>query len=510
VTAHDPSNPSDPTLLAMGSPGARRALEELGAAVWGEALDWLYGEALRRPVAADPYPESRRRFFGPSDGPAAAPASPSSVAEVLAEFRARVAPLTYNAHHPGSFSYFTPPPLPMSIAGEVLAQWTQQGVDVWHAGPVGAFVEEEVVRWLRELVGMPEGSWGILTSGGVMANLMALTVARDVHLRAIRGLDAPPRGRSLEDVRVYASDQAHFSVARALAVLGFPADTLHVLASDAAFRLQPEAVATAIAQDRAAGFTPLAVAAVAGSTNTGSVDDLPGLAELADREGLWLHVDAAYGGAARLSPRDGARVPALERADSVTVDPHKWFFQAYDIGGLLVRRRADLLRTFHTAPEYYASNRPQDEPLNWYQYSLEGTRRFRALKLWMSWKHLGTSGMGSLVERTMDLAGYLAARVREADDFDLATDPELSVVCFRHLPDDHEGWGPDRMNAYQARLQRALEVDGTAWVSVTTLRGLTYLRAGVVNYLSGRANVDAMLDALRRLSEGVLEEHDAG
>jgi aromatic-L-amino-acid decarboxylase len=506
----DPSNAPDAALLSMASPGSRPALEELGATVWREALDWLYDEALRRPVAADPYPESRRRFFGPSNGPTSAPDSPTPSADVLAEFRARVAPLTYNAQHPGSFSYFTPPPLPMSIAGEVLAQWTQQGVDVWHAGPVGAFVEEEVVRWLRELVGMPDGSWGVLTSGGVMANLMALAVARDVHLAALRGLEAAPRGRALDDVRVYAGDQAHFSIARALGVLGFPEGTLRILGSDASFRLQAAPVAAAIAEDRAAGRTPLAVAAVAGSTNTGSIDDVSGLADLTEHEGLWLHVDAAYGGAARLSARDAWRVPALERADSLTVDPHKWFFQAYDIGGLLVRRREDLLRTFHSAPEYYASSRPEDEPLNWYQYSLEGTRRFRALKLWMSWKHLGTQGLGALVERTMDLTGYLASRIREAEDFDLATEPALSVACFRHLPGGHDRWPLARLNLYEARLQRALEVDGTAWVSVTTLRGQTYLRAGVVNYLSEPANVDAMLAALRRLSEGVLEELDAG
>jgi aromatic-L-amino-acid/L-tryptophan decarboxylase len=510
VTPDPPWKAPDPALLAIASPASRAALEELGSAVWREALDWLYGEALRRPVAAAPYPESRRRFFGPSNGPSVAPEAPTAAADVLAEFRARVAPLTYNAQHPGSFSYFTPPPLPMSISGEVLSQWMQQGVDVWHAGPVGAFVEEEVVRWLRDLLVMPDGSWGILTSGGVMANLMALAVARDVHLPELRGLDAAPRGRALEDVRVYASDQAHFSIARALDVLGFPRGTLRILGSDAAFRLQADPVAAAIAEDRAAGRTPLAVAAVSGSTNTGSVDDVPGLADVSEQEGLWLHVDAAYGGAARLSEQHGWRVPGLERADSVTVDPHKWFFQAYDIGGLMVRRREDLLRTFHSAPEYYASNRPEDEPLNWYQYSLEGTRRFRALKLWMSWKHLGTRGLGALVERTMDLTAYLASRVRDADDFELAAEPELSVVCFRHLPDDSDGWPLDRMNAYVTGLQRALEVDGTAWVSVTTLRDTTYLRAGIVNYLSEPANVDAMLDALRRLSEGVLEELDAG
>ena len=246
--------------------------------------------------------------------------------------------------------------------------------------------------WLCDLVGLPAGSWGVLTSGGVMANLMALAVAREVHLRALLDLDRAPRGADLEGVRVYASDQTHFSVGRGLDILGFPEGTLRVVPSDAEFRLQAGPVAAAIEADRAAGLTPLAVCAVAGSTNTGSVDDVPGLASLARAEGCWLHVDAAYGGAVRLSRRDGARVPGLELADSITIDPHKWFFQAYDIGALVVRRRQDLLDTFHRAPEYYASNRPEDAPLNYYEYSVEGTRRFRALKLWMSWQHLGTDG----------------------------------------------------------------------------------------------------------------------
>jgi glutamate/tyrosine decarboxylase-like PLP-dependent enzyme len=501
----------DPELIDYREPSARPALEALGESTWRAALDWLYGEALRRPMHADTYPEAREAFFGPTSHPAPAPLSPSAWDDVLDEFRTRVAPATYNAQHPGSFSYFTPPPLPSSIAGEVLAQWIHQGVDVWHAGPIGTFVEEEVTSWLRELVGIGEDGWGVLTSGGVMANIMAMTVARDIWLPAIRGTVGAPRGADLEGVRIYVSDQAHFSIARALGVLGLPDETLRVIPSDERFRLQAAPVAGAIEEDRAAGLTPLAIAAVAGSTNTGSVDDVPGLADVAERESVWLHVDAAYGGAALLSTRDAHRVPGLERADSVTVDPHKWFFQAYDIGALVVRRRDDLRRTFHRSPEYYRSARPEHEPLDWYQYSLEGTRRFRALKLWMSWKQLGTAGLGTLVERTDDLAAYFAGRcVSEPDLEPVPADPELSVVCFRHLPQGWETWPPEMLDRYQAELQRALEVSGEAWVSVTTLRGRTYLRAGFVNYLSVEADVDTMIDALRRLSEGVLEDLDLG
>ena len=488
---------------------SREALEALGDETLRTALDWLHGTAMRRPVGTDTYPQARERFFGAGRGPAAAPAAPVSWSQVLEEFRTRIAPNTFNAQHPGSFSYFTPPPLAMSIAGEVLAQWTNQGVDIFAAGPIGAFVEEEVVSWLREVVGFDDDGWGVLTSGGVMANIMAMAIARDVHLTHVRACDGPPRGRDLEDVRVYASDQAHFSIARGLDLLGFPEQTLHIVRSDPVFRLRGDATAAAISADRAAGLTPLAIAAVAGSTNTGSVDAIGELADLAEREGLWLHVDAAYGGAARLSPRDAGRVPNLERADTVTIDPHKWFFQSYDIGALIVRRRQDLLSTFHREPEYYRSSRPQDEPLNWYQFSLEGTRRFRALKLWMSWKHLGTEGLGRLIESNIDLAGYLAARCREAGDLEaLPPEPALSVVCFRHLPRGHAEMPPERIDAYQWALQRALEVSGEAWVSTTTLRSRTYLRAGIVNYLSTEADIDRMLEALRRLSEGVLEDLD--
>ena len=497
----------DPELLDLTAPGAREALARFSDAITTEALDWLFDRAMDRPIHPDSYPDSRRRFFGPDGSPASMPERGVPADDVLRTFRERVAPMTFNAQHPAAFSYFTPPPLAMSVGGEVLGQWLQQGVDVWHAGPVGAFVEEEVTRWLCDLVGLPPGAWGVLTSGGAMANLMALAAAREVHLRKLRGLDRAPRGADLDGVRVYASDQTHFSVGRGLDILGFPEDTLRVVASDETFRLRAEPVAAAIAADRAAGLIPLAICAVAGSTNTGSVDDVPALARLAASERCWLHVDAAYGGAARLSARDAERVPGLELADSVTVDPHKWFFQAYDIGALVVRRRQDLLDTFHRAPEYYASNRPEDAPLNYYEYSIEGTRRFRALKLWMSWQHLGTAGLGGLVEHNDDLAAYLAETLRTSPDFDLACEPELSVVCFRHLPVEATSDDID-LDAYENALQRALEVDGTAWVSVTTLRGRTYLRAGIVNYLSTRAEVDALIASLRRLSERVLEELD--
>jgi glutamate/tyrosine decarboxylase-like PLP-dependent enzyme len=234
---------------------------------------------------------------------------------------------------------------------------------------------------------------------------------------------------------------------------------------------------------------------------------------------VWLHVDAAYGGAARLSERDRDRVSGLHLADSVTIDPHKWFFQAYDVGALVVRDGRHLRDTFDRSPEYYrggetavgtdddAAGHGDDAhagQLNFYKLGFEGTRRFRALKLWATWKHLGTTGLGRLIEANDDVAAYLARCCAEADDLEaLPEDPELSVVCFRHLPGGAaaaQAMARDDLDAHQDRLAAALERSGDGWLSTTSLRGSTWLRAGIVNYLTTEADIDRLLATLRRLA----------
>jgi aromatic-L-amino-acid/L-tryptophan decarboxylase len=514
----------EPELIDVRDEAAsREALRDAAAATWEAALDYLYDHALVRAMG-DPagYGELRAGYFGPTGRPASAPTAPTPLPALLDEFRERIAPHTASAWHPRSFGYFTPPPLVASMMGEILAQVTQQGVDVWHAGPVAAFVEEEVIRWLCDLVGYGRGSFGLLTSGGVMANFIAMALARDVHAPRVAGLDRPPRGHDLETLRIYTSDQTHFSIGRAIDELGYPPECLVVVAADDDFRLRRATVAAAVARDREAGLTPIAISAVAGATNTGSVDAIGELADVAEREELWLHVDAAYGGAARFSPRDAARVADLERADSVTVDPHKWFFQGYDIGGLVVRRGADLEAAFGSRrPEYYraghappASAEPvplaSAEPagatdhgeagqLNFWRLGFEGTRRWRALKLWLSWKHVGSAGFARLVEANIDLAAHLAGQVAADPAFEaLPAVPPLSVVCFRHRPDSLAD-GPD-LDAHQDRLAAALEASGDGWLTTTRLRGGTWLRAGILNTQATTADIDRLLEHLRELA----------
>jgi aromatic-L-amino-acid/L-tryptophan decarboxylase len=518
VTADDDfSWHPEPALLDVrDAASSRPALEALGASTWDAALDYLYGHAFERALGAPSrYEDLRAAFFGPTDRPSPAPLEPVTAEALLAEFRDRLAPHQMNAWHPRAYGYYTPAPLWASIVGEVLSQVIHQGIDVWHCGPTGALVEEEVIAWLCELVGYPSAAFGILTSGGTLANLMAMTIARDVHLARLRGEPRAPRGAGVEAARVYVSDQAHFSLRRALALLGMPEETLVTLPADDRFRLQAEPVAAAIGADRAAGLTPLAIVATAGTTNTGSVDALGALADLAEREGLWLHVDAAYGGGARLSERLRERVVGLERADSVTIDPQKWFFQAYDIGALLVRDGSLLEATFSHRPEYYRGGGDADRApdahgsgeLDFYRLGIEGTRRFRALKLWFSWKHLGTRGLGRLVERNVGVAEALAREIASSTDFEASpAEPELSVVCFRHLPaglDETSQAGRDALDVHQDVLQGALERSGRGFVTTTRLRGRTWLRAGVLNYLATEADATELLRDLRQLATGL-------
>ena len=454
--------------------------------------------------------------------PGRAPDEPATLQAVLDEFATRIAPHTLNSFHPRALSYFTPPPLIASIVGEVLAQWTNQGVDVWHAGPVAAFVEEEVGRWLCDLVGYGEGSFGLLTSGGVMANFIALALVRDVHLRALTGAARPPRGAALEGVRVYASDQAHFSIARALDELGFPPETLALVPADDAFRLHAapgrRGHRRAIAP-QACGRWPSppspgrptrapstwsrswpALAATRGpvAPRRRGVRRRGAACPPATRTGFRASTSPT---ASRSIPTSGSSRPTTwARCSSATGATCARPSTAHPSTTAAARRRSGPARTgdHADAADAHAGQ------LNFYKLGFEGTRRFRGLKLWATWKHLGTSGLGRLIERNDDIAAYLAARCAEADDLEaLPERPELSVVCFRHLPGGSaaaNAMAPADLDAHQDRLATALEQSGDGWLSTTSLRGRTWLRAGIVNYLTGEADIDRLLATLRRLA----------
>ncbi|MEI6450242.1 MAG: aminotransferase class I/II-fold pyridoxal phosphate-dependent enzyme, partial [Actinomycetes bacterium] len=275
--------------------------------------------------------------------------------------------------HPRNFARV---PGPSSFAG-VLGEWLGTGFNAiaasWAGGSGPATVELVTLDWLRSLLGLPEGTEGIMTSGGSLANLTALAAAR-----AHEGAGV-----------CYLSDETHASIVRGLPALGFAADEVRILAADGDMRLPLAALAAAIAGDRAAGRRPAIVVANAGTTNTGAVDPLPGIADLCRAEGLWLHVDGAYGASAALCAVGRRALRGIERADSLVLDPHKWLFQPYDLGCLLVSRPGALKRAFHMSPDYLADVTAVDEEVDFRDRSLELTRRGRALKLWLSFRIYG-------------------------------------------------------------------------------------------------------------------------
>ena len=513
-----------PDLIGIDDePASRPALDELGRAAWaaGSGTSSTRRSGAHRESPTD-YAELRRTYYGADPRrpgrSGAGTDRPTPSADFLAEFTTRVAPHNLNAWHPRSLSYFTPPPLTMSIVGELLAQVTNQGVDVWHAGPIGAFVEEEVVRWLCDLVGYGAGSFGILTSGGVMANFIG-DGARPRRAPAPdpRARPAAARRATLEGVRVYASDQTHFSIARALDELGFPPETLVVVPADERFRLRGAPVAEAIAEDRAAGLHPIAISAVAGSTNTGSVDLIERAGRRRRARGPVAPRRRGVRGGARLSPRDGGASRAWSGPTSVTVDPHKWFFQAYDIGGLLVRAattcrrrstpRARVLPRRRATGERRRRRRRRPRRGRAAQLlpaRLEGTRRWRALKLWLCWKHLGHGGLrparrgerrpGRLPRPARAPRRTISRRCRPSPSCRSCASAtcRAAAAARRRIAASSM---PTRIGSRPRSRPRA-----TAGSTTTRLRGSTWLRAGIVNYLATEADIDRILDDLRRLA----------
>jgi glutamate/tyrosine decarboxylase-like PLP-dependent enzyme len=370
--------------------------------------------------------------------------------------------------------YFARVPGPSSYAG-VLGDWLGTGFNAiaasWAGSSGPSTVEVVAVDWLRQLLGLPDGTEGILMSGGSLSNMTALAAAR-AHLGC--GV-------------AYLSDQTHASIPRALTALGFPAERVRVLQSDERLRLTEAAVAEAVRADRRLGLNPRFVIATGGTTNTGAVDELEGLAELAAAEGMWLHVDGAYGAPAALCPAGRAALRGLELADSLVLDPHKWLFAPYDVGCLFVRRPGVLDRAFSMRPEYLADVRPDTDEVNFGDRSLELTRRSRALKLWLMLKVYGAGRVRVAIERCIGLAEH-AQRLLESDPgWEVVTPAQLGIVTFAR---------PDWSAEEHAAAAAAMAAGGYATVTSTVLRDRPALRLCTINPLTTESEVE---ETLRRL-----------
>jgi glutamate/tyrosine decarboxylase-like PLP-dependent enzyme len=417
--------------------------------------------------------ELERRLSGPP------PARPRAWPELLAQLADDVLAPISRLGHPRYFAFIPASSTFPGALGDLIASALDIDAGSWMSAAGPSQLELVVLDWFKEWIGYPPDAAGILVSGGSAANITALACAREALL-----------GPMSDRVVAYTADQSHSSVARAARLLGFRPDQVRVLPTDADHRLRLDALVGAIDADARAGHQPLLVSANAGSTNTGAVDPLVEIAAICRDRGLWLHVDAAYGGFAALTDRGRRTLAGLELADSVTLDPHKWLYQPIECGCLLVREGHHLKDAFTINPDYLADYK--SEQVNFADLGLQLTRSARALKIWLSFNHYGTDAFRQAIDRSIDLAGLAEQLVRDAPSLELLSPATLGIVCFRRRAEavDDE----DALARLNADLVAAFEATGGGLVSSTRLHGAYAIRICVLNHTSGPRDVTAVVD----------------
>ncbi|MDP2480158.1 MAG: aminotransferase class I/II-fold pyridoxal phosphate-dependent enzyme [Candidatus Palauibacterales bacterium] len=460
-------------------------MRKLGHAVVDRVVDRWAGLAGSRAGRTATRREMEERLREPL------PKAGQPIEPLLERFWSDIEPFSMRSDHPGFFAFIPSSPTFASVLGDWLASGCNlfQGTWLESAGP--SEVELVVLDWLKECVGLPAQAEGLLTSGGSAANLGGLAAAR----QAVLG--GRPEGVA------YLSDQAHTAVDRALRILGFPNECIRRLPAGEDFRLRTDDVRAAVREDRARGRRPFCVVATAGTTNTGAVDPLPALAELCAREGLWLHVDGAYGAFARVTVRGRRSLEGLERADSLVLDPHKWMYVGFEVGCLLVRRPGVLLETFRVLPEYLQDAAVRRGEVNFADLGLQLTRSARAIKLWLHMKHHGLAGLIAAVDRTQHLAELAGRRVASEPGLELTSAPSLGILTFRWVgdpgPEGRPALDGTEADARNRAIVERLTEEGRFMVSSTRLRGRYVLRLCPLGYRTTASDIDALLDDVLRL-----------
>ncbi|HEV8376047.1 MAG TPA: aminotransferase class I/II-fold pyridoxal phosphate-dependent enzyme, partial [Candidatus Polarisedimenticolia bacterium] len=407
------------------------------------------------------------------------------------ELNEKILPYCAQVNHPGYFGLITPTPTPVGILGDFIASALNQNVGAYSIGPSAVAVERRCVRWLADLTGYGPPAGGNLTSGGMMANFIALKLARDWASK-----DRAQHEGVRERWAAYTSEERHVSVDKAADAVGIGRDGLRVLPTDEKFELRLDALLSALADDARNGIRPMAIIAMGGSTNTGAVDPLREIRRIADQAGAWLHVDAAYGGGMLLSGEHPGVLSGVELADSVTIDPHKWFYAPLDAGAILVKDADRLTRSFGLQPAYLTDPLDRkDERYNYYVHGFEQSRRFRSLKVWMGFKRYGAREMGSWIDANVGQALRLFDLASSHPDFEPAVKPRMSAVCIRYRP---EGWEEDRLGPLHARVARSVEQEGRFWISTTMLKDKTWFRINPVNFRTRLEHMDQLFESLIR------------
>jgi len=496
-------NPEDTTPLGdMSADEFRRHGHEL--------VEWI----ARYMEGAEQYPVLSRVAPGEIRGalPAAAPERPEPFADVMADFDRVLMPGMTHWNHPGFMAYFAITASAPGVLADFLSSALNQQAMLWRTSPAATELEAVVLGWLRQLIGLPITFEGVIYDTASVSTLHALTAAREAAVPGVRALGLAGRP-DVPRLRVYCSDQTHSSIDKGVILAGFGHDALRKIPSDGAFRMRADLLKAAIAEDRRAGFLPVAVVATIGTTSTTSVDPVAAIADICATEHVWLHVDGAYGGVTGMLPECAPYFAGLDRADSFVVNPHKWLFTPFDLSAFYCRRMDVVRAAFSLTPEYLktpgaaqaaaaggsagTSVGASAAPQNLMDTGVQLGRRFRALKLWMILRFFGAEGVRERLRYHMRLAQDFAARVDADADFERMAPTPFSVVCFRAR---QAGWASADagLNALNERLLTAVNAAGRVFLSHTMLHGRYTLRLAVGNLKTTDRHVELAWTELKR------------
>lgn len=415
-----------------------------------------------------------------------APEDGRDLEELLREFEEKIVRRTSHVDHPRMFAFIPGSGTFVGAMGDALASGYNIYAGTWIESSAAHQIELVVIDWFKGWLGLPETAGGTLVSGGSVANLTGLVLARERRLGDMR-----------VDGVIYTSELAHSCIDRGARILGFRPEQLRKLRIDAAFRLDVAALERAVTEDVAAGRRPFCVVANAGATSTGSIDPLPEIADLCEEHGLWLHVDAAYGGFAVLDERGRQLLGGIERADSLALDAHKWLYTPFEAGCVLAREVQHLYDAFHILPEYLVDVAGGPSSPNMCDYGIQLSRSSRALKIWLAIKHFGLARYRAVISRTMDLARYAQDLLEATPGIEIVSPVALSVVTFRYVPASLRGadgeFDERRLEQINDEIRRLIWESGRAMLSSTRVRGRYVLRLCVVNHNTRRTDVEEVV-----------------
>jgi aromatic-L-amino-acid/L-tryptophan decarboxylase len=474
-------------------PGDWEAMRALGHRILDDALDYL--EGLRdRPVWQHAPLDVKAHFDGPP------PPGPQPPEEVYQEYLRYILPYQIGANHPRFWGWVAGTGTVMGMYAELLAA-AANAVSGSFSYLSNNYVEMQLIDWCKTLLGYPAAASGLVTSGCSASNLIGLAVARN----AKAGFDLRSQGlhAASRQMTVYCSEEAHSSIQKAIELLGFGSDALRRIPVNEFMQIDLAALRAAITSDRAQGLLPICVVGAAGTTNTGAIDDINALADICSAEGLWFHVDGAFGAWAAIAPAAKHLVAGLERADSLAFDLHKWMYLSYPIGCVLVRDAEEHRRAFSVTPTYLAHGEGDrgltgvDVP--WLSdLGFELSRGFQALKAWMTLKEQGAEKYGRLIQQNIDQAHYLAQLVEACPRLELALPVSLNIVCFRYTRPGLSDAAPDPLNQ---QIEVELQERGIAVPSIVTIRTRQYLHVAITNHRSQRGDFDLLVQEVLQIGD---------